>query len=430
MSPETPSAVSEVKKPANSKETVVPSEALTALKQEIVQKYDEGVIDKLHDQIKKGNRDIVKELNLSADQLIRLEDRHEGTLLYLYAELVDQKGNSQKNGFEQMQEFYKNPDATKSIKIDFMGHYTAEKEIGAADFLPPSIRQISVSLPDTYDVDEDNTLSSKELNRLQEKAKSRTKVRTSERRLGLKGQNQTNRGFYDKQGYIPIFTGDMVTFGNVDQSFEQKFRSSDASKNLNYTLYDQDAENEADRKFLEELRASGLNETALASTNLFTDEELRRSLESTSEYGQKIVLAAKSLAGKENFRGAHCWDWADKVYKAAGFTHREVFRNLGYSGRYGCPRDHCPSVQDLRGGRLQPGDWIFLNNQNSSDAKGNHSGIFLGWEDESTGLASIASCPGANKVGNIKTYNLSHEQVGDKKPCPVTWIAKPAPYRG
>jgi len=135
-------------------------------------------------------------------------------------------------------------------------------------------------------------------------------------------------------------------------------------------------------------------------------------------YSERIKEAVKA-AIKMKIPGRHCWNWAEKVYWLAGFPfkggNKVIFSTVGqYEGR-DCG-DQCAKEDQLS--KIEPGDWLFINNKNESDKHGNHSVIFLGWVDEKNQIAEIAACPGGNKLGKIypKT-NL--------KEWRVTYISKP-----
>lgn len=145
---------------------------------------------------------------LPVEQLIELEDRHEGILLYAFTDFL---ADSTRIDLQHFETFYREPPSGTQLKINFHENVEAEAKIGAADVLPPSVRRITVL------TDGDPT-----------------KKRTSERRLGLKGQNKSGNGFFDSAGYIPVFSGDQVIVGGegsegIDLPFDRKYRKEPAA---------------------------------------------------------------------------------------------------------------------------------------------------------------------------------------------------------
>ena len=157
---------------------------------------------------------------LSVEQLMSLEAKHEGILFYAFTDFV---GRDKKIDLEHFEEFYKTPKAGEKIQIDFRGNPEAEAAIGAAELFPPSIRRITVYANG-----------------------DKQRSRTSKVRVGLKGRNNSNEGFFDGQGYMPIYTSDVVVIGGenqsrqgIDQDFEARFRKEDGT--LDYDAYENSA---------------------------------------------------------------------------------------------------------------------------------------------------------------------------------------------
>ena len=80
--------------------------------------------------------------------------------------------------------------------VDFRGNDEAYWAIGAADLLPPEARGMKMESPDGT-------------------------VRTSTHRAGLKGEKRG--GFYDNEGYMPIFDDDVITIVEVDMSIRDDY---------------------------------------------------------------------------------------------------------------------------------------------------------------------------------------------------------------
>ena len=108
----------------------------------------------------------------------------------------------------------------------------------------------------------------------------------------------------------------------------------------------------------------------------------------------------------------HCWDWVEKIYNISGFDRKIIFQAI-YSGKIAGTHGAGPHLLQ----QIQPGDWLFLNNQNKYDEHGNHSAIFLNWE--SPNIAKIASYYDGSS--HIHTYNINK--------FPVTAIMKPIPKK-
>lgn len=339
----------------------------------------------------------VKDLRkLGVEVLMKLENKYEGILMYAFTNVVD---GGEVLDFKEWDE-YKKPVAGMKVKVDFMGNKAAEEKVGAADLFPPSVRRITV-----YDQGNEQD------------------ARTSERRIGLKGQNVDGRGFFDKQGYIPVYSGDVVVIGGakdsengVDVEFEKKFRKEGvdgAEGELDYEAYAESDEAIKDKEFMADL----MKRNPRARTRKeWSDDEIDALIDGVEASGisKRVVEAASDLI-KEKYSPAHCWDWIDKVYKRAGVGGRHIiFRSLNYSGK-DCGENHA-SEQMLD--KIRPGDWIYYNNKNSADSQGNHSALFIGWIDEGNRIAQFAS-------GYYGRPGRIHKRGVDLVKNPVVLIKKP-----
>lgn len=165
--------------------------------------------------------------NLTVDQLLALEHERPGILLFAFTTWGDQHAQRSIKDFEH----YDQPKQGDQFQIDFRGNQEAYWKIGANDILPPEVRCITVA-------DKDGN------------------KRTSLRRVGLKSEKR-EAGFYDDEGYIPIFTGDLVIVGGekspqergVDPSVRQKY-FDEKNRTWNEAAYEKDNA-EADRRFFE-----------------------------------------------------------------------------------------------------------------------------------------------------------------------------------
>ncbi|MDP2624695.1 MAG: hypothetical protein Q8P27_00750, partial [Candidatus Peregrinibacteria bacterium] len=167
----------------------------------------EGVEDHINEL---ENVETVADLReLSVDQLIELEDKHEGILLYAFTDFVGDDAAIDMASFES---FYKNPVIGQKITVNFRGNTEAESMIGVGDIFPPSVRRITIY----------------------EGGNEAFKT-TSKHRIGLKGQNKTGNGFFSDEGYIAVYSTDVVLIGGeetegieakdrVDVELDRKYR--------------------------------------------------------------------------------------------------------------------------------------------------------------------------------------------------------------
>ncbi|MFA7685669.1 MAG: hypothetical protein WCX95_02630 [Candidatus Gracilibacteria bacterium] len=403
--------------------TVVPEVALaTALKKGTEQvRVDSGAnLQKLADE--KGRALTVegKEVTpfdlskLDVESLIKLEDQYPGILLYVFTDII---GEKEKIDFAKW-EFYKKPVPGQKLTVNFRGNDAANSEIGAADMLAPAVRCITV-----YEQG-DNALA-----------------RTSERRLGLKGKNRSSStiGFFDKNGYIPIYTNDVLVVGgavaepakNINLDYEKPFLSkNDKEEEVldeeSYAKYEQSKEAEADKAYLEKM----LQENPHASTRKGLTEEDIAAMEArntASGIGANIVKVALMVArnGGMGLRGKHCWDWSDKIYRMAGVTGKYPAQQIfSYTGKYSgkdCKSGGGPGKSFATPEQysvIQPGDWIYYNNRNTSDTHGNHSALFIEWIDKDRKLARMAS-------GSAGIPWRVHTNPVDFNNMPMTYLGKP-----
>jgi hypothetical protein len=376
-------------------------------------------VQKVVNEIKglKGIEEIVAKIetiedlqNLDTKTLIRLEDKYEGILLYAFTDIVGDR--KEKINFANW-DLYKKPVPGMKLQVDFRGNQEAEAQIGAADLLPPSVRRITV---------------------YEEGDKSR--ARTSIQRVGLKGRNQSGAGFYDNDGYIPIFSHDVIEIGGnvdpqkgIDMEFENQFRTKNPDGtygSLNEDSYNKykHSKYEKDQKFLGDLLKR--NPQAMTKKS-FSEDEINKLLESIqgSGLGDKIAKFAIEIAkdpNKKGIRGEHCGDWIRKIYKAAGARSHVTIYSTSYIGN-DCGKKHAsPAQYD----KIRPGDWLWYNNRNKAKiGDGNHSALFLSWKDKDNLIANVASGD-ASHLLRLHTANLREEPPGTPgRGAPVTRIMKP-----
>lgn len=315
---------------------------------------------------------------LKVDQLIKLEDTYPGILLYAFTNIVDQETPldfANWNG-------YKEPTAGQKLEVNFLGSAEAERKIGAGDILPPSVRKITVY--------EDGNLN---------------KAETSEKRIGLKGRNRADHGFFNQNGYIAIYTGDIVLIGDdINRDFDKFQKDED---------YAASESGKKDNEYLQELVKK--NPKIRRQKELTEEEilEIMNSIESGTAQ-ERLIQSVKAVIDNKIYP-KHCWDWLNTVYKTAGIKkRRRIYQNLNYEGKDCRPSgSHAPESLVAA---LKPGDWIYYNNRNTADSHGNHSAIFCGWKDESRRIALVAS----GSHGRIGKYHTA-----DLKDKPVTHITRP-----
>jgi hypothetical protein len=123
------------------------------------------------------------------------------------------------------------------------------------------------------------------------------------------------------------------------------------------------------------------------------------------EPGARVVEIAKIFAANPQVKGKYCWDWCEQVYNAANCRRgNDQYFDVRYEGR------DCGSVRASPAilKTIRPGDWLFINNRNTSDTHGNHSIIILSVSGDN---AVAASCPGANMQGRIHNANFINTPV-------------------
>lgn len=377
--------------------------------------------------------------HLSVKTLMKLERAYPGILLYAFTDVI---GAKEKIDFAQW-ELYKKPVAGLKLKVDFHGNQEAYDRIGAGDLMPASVRRITI-----YPLDY--------------KGKNvKYMGRTSTRRLGLKGnadigsgnaKGNSGNGFFDNEGYMPIFTGDEIVIGGIDRAYEKKFSTTDKDGNtaLNYEAYNQSKEAVEDKQFLDKLVAKDVVLKGRGGKNFSADydeADIKRIVDSCSEnpkvkelvemavgFAAALKRYPKKFKGPYEYKGriikhaADCGQWVNQLRRLAGFRStvgRTVFNGQAkYPSKGTGSRDyhgHEANPKQLKE-ILRPGDWIWYYNGNPN-WRGLHSAMFLGWKDKDNLIADCASGDGSNKWRIHKEgtdLNTAHE-----KGRAVVWINKP-----
>lgn len=383
--------------------------------------------------------------HLSVKTLMKLEKAYPGILLYAFTDVI---GSKEKIDFAKW-ELYKKPVAGLKLKVDFHGNQEAYDRIGAGDLMPASVRRITI-----YPLD----YKGKNTKDMQ---------RTSTRRLGLKGnadigsgnaKGNLGNGFFDENGYMPIFTGDQIVIGGatdsksgIDTSFEKKFSTTDkeGNKTLDYDSYNKSEEAAKDKQFLDKLVEKDVVLKGRGGKNFSADydeADIKRIIDSCSgspkvkELVEMAVGFAAALKkyprkfkGPYEYRGrtikhaADCGKWVAQLRRMAGLSSsgRIVFNGQAkYPSKGPRSRDyqgHEASAKQLKE-ILKPGDWIWYYNGNPN-WRGLHSAMFLGWKDEDKMIADCASGDGNLKWRVHKDgTNLN---PSDPNGRPVVYINKP-----
>lgn len=356
-------------------------------------------LDKIAKEKKIDGVESVADLReLPVDLLIKLEEEHEGILLYAFTDFAD---DSKKIDLANFESFYKNPTPGTKFKVNFRGNAEAESKLGMADICPPSIRKITVFQGGNEELS-----------------------RSSDKRIGLKGQNKRGTGFFDEKGYIPVYTSDVVIVGGIqkaqaegkidtgiDLEFEKKYRNTEGK--LDFKKYEAD-HGEEETKLIKTMMSKGIR---IAKS--YTPEELQRLEKQIEATGvRKTIVSAAMELLSNGTKGKFCWDWVDKVYEQAGAQRGTVaYRHSKYRKSYFDKNNpgKCENPPQVKS--IQPGDWIFIYNKNGIDKYDDHSVLFLDWEDKSNLIAKVANCTGAGKPGTLRTI--------DFKKTPLTMLIKP-----
>lgn len=196
---------------------------------------------------------------LPAGELRELEEETPGVLLFAFTTWGEKHANLEVSdlGNNYM------PEVGDHFTLDFRGNEEAYWAIGAADLLPPEARGMKVEPADGGP------------------------VRESTHRLGLKGESRG--GFYDEQGYIPVFTGDVITVQGVDTSIREKYFNSETGE-WNHEKYEEDhGEEEALLTMPVSLGEGGLGTKAYSRER----HGYSRSFESLREGQEEWVKAAE-----------------------------------------------------------------------------------------------------------------------------------------
>jgi len=115
--------------------------------------------------------------------------------------------------------------------------------------------------------------------------------------------------------------------------------------------------------------------------------------------GDRVVSAAHLLVDSGNTDGKFCWDFAFLCYFLATAVPDSTYNAPPWEGKV-CGTHHA-GPNELS--KIIPGTFLYINNQNTSDVKGNHSVIVLSTDSKT---ATVASLWQPHQVPHIHTVNF------------------------
>jgi len=191
----------------------------------------------------------------------------------------------------------------------------------------------------------------------------------------------------------------------------------DFAKELHKQIEDIKTEEELDLLYKNISQNSWTNDWDQKKDTKWWQEKLDDSLENESKLaGQAILNAVKIAINKQNYvSGKNCWDWVvNKIYKSAGVVDSKIIR-VFQGEDYGnwVDWDFLDTNVDYLDSQnyeklldaLQAGDHIIFHNNNNTDEKWDHSGIFVEWDSVKwKPYARIASLHKSWWIPDIKTY--------------------------
>ena len=117
----------------------------------------------------------------------------------------------------------------------------------------------------------------------------------------------------------------------------------------------------------------------------------------SSVAAREVISTARTMALNERaiIQGG-CWDYLNAVFKRAGVTRNTVHKGVYRQGPYASSNE------------IEAGDWLYYINHGYKGIE--HSGLFIGWVDESAKQALILSYAGENRrePARYKVYDLSN----------------------
>ena len=117
----------------------------------------------------------------------------------------------------------------------------------------------------------------------------------------------------------------------------------------------------------------------------------------SSTAAREVISTARKMALNERaiIQGG-CWDYLDAVFKRAGVTRDTVHKGAYRQGPYAHSSD------------IEVGDWLYYINHGYNGVE--HSGLFVGWVDETARQALMLSYAGENRrePARYRVYDLSN----------------------
>ena len=124
---------------------------------------------------------------------------------------------------------------------------------------------------------------------------------------------------------------------------------------------------------------------------------LSRAEKQSSRAARDVISMARTMSLNERtiIKGG-CWDYLNAVFNRAGVNRSTVHKGAYVGGPY------------VNSGEIQVGDWLYYINHGYNDIE--HSGLFVGWVDESAKQALILSYAGESRQepARYRVYDLSH----------------------
>lgn len=112
---------------------------------------------------------------------------------------------------------------------------------------------------------------------------------------------------------------------------------------------------------------------------------------------REVISTARKMALNERtiIQGG-CWDYLDAVFKRAGVTRDTVHKGAYRQGPY------------ANSSEIEAGDWLYYINHGYNGVE--HSGLFVGWVDETAKQALMLSYAGENRrePARYRVYDLSN----------------------
>lgn len=117
----------------------------------------------------------------------------------------------------------------------------------------------------------------------------------------------------------------------------------------------------------------------------------------SSKAAREVISTARKMALNERtiIQGG-CWDYLNEVFKRAGVARDTVHKGVYRQGPYADSNE------------IEVGDWLYYINHGYNGVE--HSGLFVGWVDESAKQALILSYAGESRrePARYRVYDLSN----------------------